>query len=105
MATKMRRSGKNQTRLRAKRKVANSRVVKTRRKVTTTRKKNIKISVPSSLVNLPSEAIRKQLLSYSDQIESYLRKINAKVDSFTFDVTNFDQGLTINCKLKATIAE
>ncbi len=101
MATKMKRKGKTKLRGRTKKRGSSS-IRKTVRKISAA-SKNVKISVPS--VSLPTDAIKKQLLTYSDQIDSYLKKINAKVESFTFDVTNFDQGLTIDCKLKATIAE
>lgn len=54
-------------------------------------------------VSLPADRMREQLLDYSKQIDSYLRKINAKIETFNFAVDTINGGLTVDCSLKATI--
>lgn len=39
--------------------------------------------------------------SYDDQIQSYLGKVNAKVETFNFSVEKNDRTLAIDCQVKA----
>lgn len=62
----------------------------------------MKIGSASGL-KLPVEDIRGQLFSYADQIQQYLAKVNAKVDTFNFAVEKSDKGLVVDCAVKAMI--
>jgi hypothetical protein len=63
----------------------------------------VKIGTSSGL-KLPTEDIRRKLLSYADEIQQYLGKVNAKVDFFDFAVEKSNKGLIVICEVKAIIA-
>ena len=67
------------------------------------RKTLLKIGSASNL-KLPTEDIRAQLMSFGDQIQQYLNKVNAKVEAFNFSVEKEGKGLLVDCQLKALVA-
>ena len=49
------------------------------------------------------ENVKSQLISYGNQIQEYLGKIDAKVENYKFSIEKTDGGLSIDCHFKATI--
>ena len=62
---------------------------------------NVRERIPTKL---PTEEIRKQLLSYASEIEKYLGNVDAKVENFKFSVEVNDKALMIDAAFKATIS-
>ncbi len=49
------------------------------------------------------ETVRKQLVAYGDEIQEYLGKVDAKVDSWKFSFEKKDEGLTVDIAFRATV--
>ncbi len=46
---------------------------------------------------------KQQLITYGSQIQEYLGKINAKVETYKFSVEKMENGLSVDIAFKATI--
>ncbi len=55
-----------------------------------------------SIKPFPDDA-RNQLLSYGNQIQDYLNRIQADVEGYKFSIEKTDQGFLIDCRIKATL--
>jgi hypothetical protein len=49
------------------------------------------------------DSIRTQLSSYGNQIQEYLKNVNAQVEDYKFSIEKRDNGLSIDIEFKATI--
>jgi hypothetical protein len=49
------------------------------------------------------DSVKNQLMTYGNQIQEYLGKIDAKVENYKFSVEKTDSGLSIDCHFKATL--
>ena len=49
------------------------------------------------------DTVKKQLVTYGDEIQEYLGKVDAKVDSWKFSLERRDEGLTVDIAFRATV--
>ncbi len=49
------------------------------------------------------DSIRKQLSDYGNQIQEYLKNVNAMVEDYKFSIEKKDNGLSIDVEFKASI--
>jgi hypothetical protein len=49
------------------------------------------------------DGVKKQLVSYGDQIQEYLGEVDAKVDSWKFSIEKQNEGLTVDIAFRATV--
>jgi len=49
------------------------------------------------------DTVRKQLVTYGDEIQEYLGKVDAKVDSWKFSIEKQNEGLTVDIAFRATV--
>jgi hypothetical protein len=49
------------------------------------------------------DTVRKQLVTYGDEIQEYLGKVDAKVDAWKFSIEKQNEGLTVDIAFRATI--
>jgi len=49
------------------------------------------------------DTVRKQLVTYGDEIQEYLGKVDAKVDSWKFTIEKQNEGLTVDIAFRATV--
>ena len=49
------------------------------------------------------DTVKKQLVTYSDEIQEYLGKVDAKVDSWKFSLERRDEDLTVDIAFRATV--
>ena len=49
------------------------------------------------------DTVKKQLVTYSDEIQEYLGRVDAKVDSWKFSLERQDGGLTVDIAFRATV--
>jgi len=54
-------------------------------------------------LNQSMDNVKNQLITYGNQIQEYLGKIDAKVENYKFSIEKTDGGLSIDCHFKATI--
>ena len=50
-----------------------------------------------------SADIRTQLVSYSSQIQQYLQNVEAKIDDYKLSIEKKEDGLAIDCAIKAKV--
>jgi hypothetical protein len=49
------------------------------------------------------DSIKNQLSNYGNQIQEYLKNVNAKVEDYKFSIEKRDNGLSVDIEFKATI--
>jgi hypothetical protein len=49
------------------------------------------------------DTVKKQLVTYGDEIQEYLGRVDAKVDSWKFSLERQDDGLTVDIAFRATV--
>jgi len=49
------------------------------------------------------DTVRKQLVTDGDEIQEYLGKVDAKVDSWKFSIEKQNEGLTVDIAFRATV--
>jgi len=49
------------------------------------------------------DTVRKQLVTYGDEIQEYLGKVDAKVDAWKFSIEKQNEGLIVDIAFRATI--
>jgi len=54
-------------------------------------------------LNESLDSVKKQLISYGDQIQEYLGKVDAKVDSWKFSIEKQSEGLVVDIAFRATV--
>jgi hypothetical protein len=74
-------------------------------KQATEMKKNVSESLHenSEKLNESLDGVKKQLLSYSTQIQEYLGKVDASIDGYKFSIEKQGDGLTIDIAFRATV--
>ena len=54
-------------------------------------------------INDSLDGVKKQLVSYGDQIQEYLGEVDAKVDSWKFSIEKQNEGLIVDIAFRATV--
>ena len=100
---------KGRTKIRSRSRSTKSRSSKSRSKISSRRGslgnvRNTLLKVGNvSGVKLPVDEIKTQLMTYADQIQGYLGNVNAKIETFNFGVDKSEDGITIDCHVRADI--
>jgi hypothetical protein len=61
------------------------------------------MSKTSMNVGQSLDSIKTQLSNYGNQIQEYLKNVNATVEDYKFSIEKRDNGLSIDIEFKATI--
>ena len=60
------------------------------------------VNAQTEKINDSLDGVRQQLLSYGNQIQEYLTKVDAKVDTYKLSIEKHNDGLSLNYAFRAT---
>jgi len=66
-------------------------------------KKSSSYSTGESVDSEPKVGVKQHLSNYSNQVQDYLDKVDAKIDGFKFTLEKHGEGLTIDLSFRATL--
>ena len=61
------------------------------------------VNAQTEKINDSLDGVRQQLLSYGNQIQEYLTKVDAKVDTYKLSIEKHSDGLSLDFAFRATI--